>query len=356
MAEVVRPGDRGEQVLDIQARLGGLGYAMPADERAGVFGPATEQAVRAFQQDRGLIVDGLVGPDTWRELVEASWTLGDRILYLRAPHMRGDDVRDLQDRLASLGFDPGRSDGIFGPQTARALEEFQRNYGITPDAIVAEATLRGLGGLPSIAGGMSVGRVRQLEALRARPGSITGMRIVIDPGHGGDDPGFVGPGGIKESDVCFALAARLDAALAAGGAQTFVTRRAPDGPEDAARASLANALEADLFVALHLGGGEPGSGAAAYYFGHKSFRSEAGALLAESILTEVCRLGLVNGRAHPKTFPVLRETRMPAVVLEAGYVTDPDEEELLADPSFIEQLAAAIAAGIVRFARDPVPA
>ena len=355
MTEVVRPGDRGEKVLDIQARLGALGHGLPSEERSGTFGPATEEAVRGFQQERGLLVDGLVGPDTWRELVEASWNLGDRILYLRAPHMRGDDVRDLQDRLAALGFDTGRSDGIFGPQTAAALEEFQRNYGIKPDGIVAEATSRGLRGLPSIAGDTSVGRVRQLEALRSRPGTIAGLRIVIDPGHGGDDPGFIGPAGTREADACFAIANRLEAALGASGAQTFLTRRAHHGPQDDARASLANALEADLFVSLHLGGDDGGAGASAYYFGHKRFRSEAGALLAESILTEVCALGLTDGRAHPKTFPVLRETRMPAVVLETGYLTNPDEEKLLADPSFIEQLAIAIAAGIARFARDPAP-
>ena len=106
--EIIRLGDRGDAVLDVQRRLGALGYSFPPDERSGVFGPATDQAVRAFQQKRGLLVDGLVGVDTWRELVEASWRLGDRVLYLRAPHVRGDDVRDLQDRLATLGFDVGR--------------------------------------------------------------------------------------------------------------------------------------------------------------------------------------------------------------------------------------------------------
>src|ERR1051326_4553305 len=102
-------GARGDDVRDVQSRLAGLGYAIDAEEH-GVFGATTQRAVREFQQRRQLIVDGLVGEDTWQELVEAARTLGDRVLYLRSPSYRGDDVRDLQGRLNLLGFDAGRED------------------------------------------------------------------------------------------------------------------------------------------------------------------------------------------------------------------------------------------------------
>ena len=189
---------------------------------------------------------------------------------------------------------------------------------------------------------------------RAWATGIAGLRVVLDPGHGGSDPGFVGPGGAREDDVCFAVATALEAALTASGTQVFLTRRQSDGPPDAERATLANTLEADLFIALHAGGAEPRArGAAAFYFGHERFRSETGMRVAELLLEQVCTLGLIDGRTHPKTFPVLRETRMPAVVLEAGYITNPDEERMLADPQFQQQLAAAIAEGLRRFAREP---
>ena len=68
-------------------------------------------------------------------LVEAGWRLGDRLLVLAAPQLRGDDIAELQDALNQLGFDCGRPDGIFGPATVRALEDFQRNGGLTPDGI-----------------------------------------------------------------------------------------------------------------------------------------------------------------------------------------------------------------------------
>lgn len=354
--ELIRSGQRGEQVLGVQTKLVALGYDVPADERAGFFGEGTLDSVRAFQQARGLIVDGIVGPDTWRELVEASWKLGDRVLYLRAPHMRGDDVRDLQDRLATMGFDTGRVDGIFGPQTQIALLEFQRNYGLRSDGIVADDSLRALLGLPKIAGDTGVGGIRERTRSRRFPPGLAGLRVVLDPGHGPSEPGFAGPNGETESAACFALAHAVEASLAAGGAHVFLTRREDGTPTDSERATLANALDAHLFVSLHMGGGDLSArGAAAFYFGHERFRSELGARLADLLLAEVTLLGLTDGRAHAKTFPVLRETRMPAVVLEPVYLTNSDEEKLIADHAFRAHLADAITRGIRNFTREGAP-
>jgi N-acetylmuramoyl-L-alanine amidase len=352
---VIREGDRGRQVADVQRRLATLGHPPADKELTGVFGPETRKRVMAFQQERGLSVDGIVGDETWRQLVEASWRLGDRVLYLAAPHLRGDDVRDLQDRLATLGFNSGRIDGIFGPQTETAVREFQRNYGLPPDGIVALQSVRALTGLPRMASDLPIGVLREREALRRRTSTgIAGLRIVLDPGHGGDDPGFVGPNGARESDICFAIATALEASLSASGTQVFLSRRANDGPSDQERATLANTLEADLYIALHAGGAEPSArGAAAFYFGHERFHSETGMRLAELMLDHVCALGFIDGRAHAKTFPVLRETRMPAVMLEAGYVTNPDEEQLLAGVAFQQRIAIAIAEALRAFARAP---
>ncbi|MDQ3878079.1 MAG: peptidoglycan-binding protein, partial [Actinomycetota bacterium] len=117
-------GDRDNEVVDVQARLRSLGYRI--DDETGTFGDSTQRAVRAFQQQRGILVDGIVGRDTWGELVEASWRLGDRPLYLRRPFLRGDDIVTLQTQLNALGFDAGREDGIFGERADRAVRGFQR--------------------------------------------------------------------------------------------------------------------------------------------------------------------------------------------------------------------------------------
>src|SRR5689334_20407342 len=131
----MRPGFRGDDVRDVQARLAALGFRTEPDE-GGAYGPRTEAAIREFQQRRHLIVDGLVGPDTWHQLVEAGYSIGDRVLYLRYPSVRGDDVRALQARLNLLGFNAGRTDGIFGDRTDRAVRDFQRNVGLPVDGIV----------------------------------------------------------------------------------------------------------------------------------------------------------------------------------------------------------------------------
>ena len=73
----------------------------------------------------------------WSTLIEASWSLGDRILYERSPNLRGDDVAELQSVLNRLGFDCGRVDGVFGPNTRTALTEFQRNMGLNTNGIAA---------------------------------------------------------------------------------------------------------------------------------------------------------------------------------------------------------------------------
>src|SRR3990172_7343664 len=125
--EPIARGGSGEAVRDVQRRLLGAGLRIDAEELEGKFGPSTETSVREFQQARGLPVDGIVGTETWGQLVEAGYRLGDRTLYLRSPAFRGDDVRELQQILNALGFDAGKQDGIFGRRTADGVREFQRN-------------------------------------------------------------------------------------------------------------------------------------------------------------------------------------------------------------------------------------
>src|SRR5437899_12737622 len=119
----IRSGDHGDDVADVQHRLVATGQTVDVSELGGRYGPATEAAVRAFQQRRGLLVDGIVGLETWDELVEAGFALGDRTLYLRNPYFRGDDVRALQRRMNALGFDAGREDGILGARCDWAVRE-----------------------------------------------------------------------------------------------------------------------------------------------------------------------------------------------------------------------------------------
>jgi len=105
------------------------------------FGDETVALVEAFQRTKGLAITGVVDEVTWNRLLEAGWQLGQRLLYLDSPFLRGDDVAELQVRLAQLGFNPGRIDGIFGPLLEEALSEFQRNCGLEVNATLTRRTL-----------------------------------------------------------------------------------------------------------------------------------------------------------------------------------------------------------------------
>jgi peptidoglycan hydrolase-like protein with peptidoglycan-binding domain len=138
----IHRGDRGAAVEDVQRRLIVLGADLGPTGVDGVFLGATLSAVQAFQRERGLNEDGEVGPLTWAALVDATFTLGDRLLYLRHPYLHGEDVRALQCALNSLGFACGENDGIFGAFTERALRDFQMNTAIAVDGIAGPNTVR----------------------------------------------------------------------------------------------------------------------------------------------------------------------------------------------------------------------
>lgn len=352
---IIRVGDAGEAVRDVQRRLLALGHRIAADELTGRFGRATDDAVRAFQRSRGLPADGMIGPDTWGRLVEAGYRLGDRTLYVRSPLFRGDDVLDLQRRLNQLGFDAGREDGIFGVASGRAVLNFQRNIGMNADGIVGPDTVEALERIRPVQPGPSRALVREAEDVRAMRASIVGSRIAIDPGHGPDDPGHIGPSGGTEAELTLLLASDLGDALARLGATPSILRRADETPSPSDRARVANDLDAAVCVSLHLNGGGPSEqGSTCAYFGTEETYSPAGQQLAERIQDALTsKMSLVDGRTHRLTISLLRETRMPAVQVLPGFLTHPDEERLLLETDSRRRIAEAIADGIASFFAAP---
>lgn len=343
MRGLIREGDRSHEVADVQSRLRAL--KLRIEDENGFFGPSTKEAVRQFQQQRGILADGIVGPNTWDELVEASWRLGDRPLYLKVPVLRGDDVLALQSRLNALGFDAGREDGIFGRSTYEGVRAFQREYGVMEDGIFGRASHAALMGLRVDRPG-TASKLR--EELRRSETGLVGALVMVDPGHGGSDPGETGPNGASEADICWRLALRLAERLARLGAQTRFTRTEVENPDPSERARRANAADADLYIALHLNAhtsGGPAEGTTTFHFGE----SRSGEQLADKLQEEIVRLGFKDCRSHARSYPILRETRMPAVLVEPGFITNPDDEKRLSDPHVLSAIADSIAAGIARF-------
>jgi len=333
----------------VQHRLLGAGLRIDPDELDGSFGPSTEIAVGEFQRRRGLPPDGLVGPDTWGQLVEAGYRIGDRTLYLRSPAFRGDDVRELQRMLNALGFDVGKEDGIFGARTAHGVREFQRNVAAKVDGIVGLDTVRSLGGMRPTLEGPSRALVREEEAARRMGATLSGSAIAVDPGHGPKDRG-VESEDLVEADVAAAVAASLVDELERRGARAVLLRAGDQDPDVSDRARRANAADAAVCVSIHLGGGElVPAGAVCCYYGTPTTHSPMGLRLAESIRSELADLGLPDGGVRPLAIAILRETRMPAVQVELAVPTDPGDSRRVADHGFPERAAGAIARGIERF-------
>jgi N-acetylmuramoyl-L-alanine amidase len=351
----IRRGDNGPAVAEIRSILVGLDLL---DAPSDVFDDAMDGAVRAFQQSRGIGVDGLVGDETWGALDAARWRLGARTLYHSVSDaLVGEDVRTLQERLLEMGFDPGRADSIYGQRTARAVAQFQREVGLTPDGSCGPQTMKALRRLGRKVVGGRPQWLREAEAFRQAGTNLVGKTIVIDAGHGGNDLGVVVPDGPlrwTEADLVYDLAARLEGRLAAAGMRVHLTR----GPHPAApmsgadRAGLANNLGADLLISLHLDGQENAAahGVATYHYGTGSgLSSTVGERLANLVQREiVVRTGMRDCRVHAKTWELLRLTRMPAVRVDLGYLTSPTDRDRLVDPLFRDQIVEAILAAVQR--------
>lgn len=307
---LIRSGDGGEGVRDVQRRLLALEHRIEGRELDGTFGPTTEAAVRAFQGSRGLPQDGIVGPDTWGRLVEAGYRLGDRVLYLRSPNSRGDDVLELQHRLNEMGFDVGKEDGIFGPRTHAAALDFQRNTGAEADGIVGLGTVRALAGLRPSVPGPSRAVVREEAGLLEAGAGLRGTTVAVDGSGEGDD----GIDGIDAAGSA-AVAAALVAALGTHGARPVDVVTAGRSVTD--RAHAANEAGAGAYLAVRIVAPSlPGVRAAGpAHWGTPVTRSPAGLRLAALIGEELAVAGVELEAPRASGVAILRETRMPAVIV-----------------------------------------
>jgi N-acetylmuramoyl-L-alanine amidase len=303
--------------------LGVAGF-QPVGARAGVFCDVTEAAVRSFQRDHGLADNGTCDERTWLALVESSWRLGERSLRLVVPYLRGDDVTALQAALARLGFDCGRIDGILGPDTARAVMEFQRNCGLDVDGVCGPFTVRALEVNASRSGtGPGMAALRELAQLGSVAASLAKLRIVI--GHfGGLAP----------------LTRQLGRQLRHHQAKVVVA----DQPEPSDQAAAANRHQAIVYLGLE---SRPDAVTGLAYYATPGFESRGGRALADHLAAE---LAVVAQVAPPEVvgrrLPVLRETRMTAVVCSLGPV------QRVTDA--VPAISGALVAGLAAWTAAPV--
>ncbi len=171
--------------------------------------------------------------------------------------------------------------------------------------------------------------------------------VVIDPGHGGRDPGAVGIGGIQEKDIVLDISFQVARLLEQQGVQAVMSRTDDSEIDLEPRVSLAQRLNATLFVSIHANAinmSRPDvSGIETYYY-------DNGLDLARVIHNSILEgTGAADRRVRQARFYVLRKTSMPSVLLEVGFVTGAEDAAKLSDPAYRSQMAASIARGILLY-------
>lgn len=364
MTEILRVGDSDPRVAEVRAtlaRLGQLDGFDGADTQSfsasdTYFDAHLAQALQAFQQSRGIIADGVIGEVTLRALREASYTLGARVLqYQPGKVLVGDDVAELQDQLHELGFYSSRVDGQFGPATHEAVMNYQLNYGLNTDGICGPNTVRALSYLGLRITGGSPNAIREIEQVRRAGPRLTGKRVVLDPGLGGQNKGLTvkGPyGDITEEEILWDIASRIEGRMVAAGVETIMSRPRMDDPTFEDRAEIANAFGADLMICLQCDRypNDKANGVATFYFGsEKGSNSITGEKLSGFIQREIsARTELTNCGNHGRTWDILRLTYMPAVDVVLGYLTNPNDVAILTDPQARDAIAEAIVVAVKR--------
>jgi N-acetylmuramoyl-L-alanine amidase len=171
--------------------------------------------------------------------------------------------------------------------------------------------------------------------------------IMIDVGHGGDDPGAIGPKGTKEKDINLEIAHQLRILLEQGGASIIMTRTGDYQVPLHDRPKLANEAKPDIFVSIHNNSYMRDSAGTETYYFTTNQNSKA---LAESLHSELIKgIGLPDRRVRIKDFVVIRDTLAPSVLLEIAFLSNPKEEKLLLDPGFRLKAAESIRRGIFKY-------
>ncbi|HBT20928.1 MAG TPA: N-acetylmuramoyl-L-alanine amidase CwlD [Peptococcaceae bacterium] len=200
----------------------------------------------------------------------------------------------------------------------------------------------------------------QYRAVEALSWAVANKVVVIDPGHGGPDSGGIGPSGVLEKDITLQIAKKLALQFSRAGSAVVLTREedrdlsisgkslSQRKREDLRnRVKLAESRNADIFLSIHTNSfGTKWTGAQTFYH----IRSAESRRLAEYIQTEIIRL-MANTKRKPLPLDtyIPRNLKMPAVIVEVGFLSNPEEEKLLADEFYQNKMAYAIYAGVVKY-------
>ena len=313
LLKVTSPLMYGDDVKAVQNKLNSLGFNCGTAD--GYYGNATKNAVISFQSAKGIDTDGVVGPTTWKLLFNSSSNGSDysRILKVTSPLMYGDDVKAVQNKLNSLGYNCGTADGYYGNATKSAVISFQSAKGLTADGEVGPATWSALFNSSSSSGGGTL------------PGGS--IKVFIDAGHGGSDPGAVG-NGLKEKDIVLSIATKLGALLNGRGISIKYSRTTDTYLSLEERARLANAWGADLFVSIHANSATSSVRGTECYT-HPTANTATKTLSGNVSRAIANKFGISNRGHKEANFAVLRLSNMPSILVETAFISNSSDANLL---------------------------
>jgi N-acetylmuramoyl-L-alanine amidase len=379
-------------------------WLVPVEGLARVLGPLLERPVEWRAAQRVLVIGPVAIPKLQvsafasGELVRVVFEASEKVPF-RVQQESGRVTvavpRDLVDvmlqptRLAggivgSVQFLGGR-ENLFAVELGPRFKTLKATEQETPARLVLE--FQG----PPLAPGERAAAPPRPSRLPSEPEPAV-RTIVIDPGHGGENPGARGPGGTLEKDIALAIGRRLRAELVnARGLQVFLTREKDVDVELDERTAIANNYKADLFVSIHVnasrtrgakgsevyflsyqasdddsrrtahleGAAEPPPGAGSADLAlilwdmAQAEHLEESSALASRIQEELADVTGSQGRGVKQApFRVLVGASMPAVLVEVAFISNPDEEKLLASEAYQTKVAASLARGIERFRRE----
>jgi len=174
--------------------------------------------------------------------------------------------------------------------------------------------------------------------------------IVVDPGHGGRDPGAISEHGLEEKYVTLDISRYLKKDLTARGFKVYLTRSKDIRLSLRERGQIAFRHQADLFISIHANANRSRRirGVEVYYFSSHNTQSLD---LAWMIVSTLKSLGFKTRPPQRAAFIVLKYARTPGVLVETGYLTNPDEEKLLKEPYYQKRIAYGIALSVYRLNR-----
>ena len=180
---------------------------------------------------------------------------------------------------------------------------------------------------------------------------FVGKIIVVDPGHGGSDPGAVGASGIQEKVINLAVAQRLVALLEEAGAEVIMTRKGDQSVTNLQRVEIANQAKGDIYISIHANAyaNNESNGTETHYCSENSY-SSASRYLAHQLQSElVSALNLRDRGVKQNSYYILKNTKMPAALVEMAFLTNPEEEEILKSAEMQTKAALALYRGLEAF-------